>query len=48
MAQSLGDKLDSGQPFPDLTFNLVSGETRRISEVAAGQWSVVLLYRGHW
>ena len=48
MAQSLGEKLDSGQPFPDLTLDLVSGDTRKISEIAAGHWSVVLLYRGHW
>jgi len=48
MAQSLGEKLDTGMPFPDLTFNLVSGETRKISEIAAGQWSVLLLYRGDW
>jgi peroxiredoxin len=48
MAQSLGEKLDAGQPFPDLDLNLVSGETRKISEIAAGQWSVLLLYRGDW
>jgi len=48
MAQSLGEKLDTGMLFPDLTFNLVSGETRKISEIAAGQWSVLLLYRGDW
>lgn len=48
MAQSLGEKLDAGQPFPDFTFNLVGGETKKISEIAAGQWSVLLLYRGDW
>ncbi len=48
MAQSLGEKLDAGQPFPDLAFKLVNGETRSIAEIAAGQWSVLLLYRGDW
>jgi len=48
MAQSLGEKLDAGQPFPDFTLKLVSGETRRISEIAAGQWIALLLYRGDW
>jgi peroxiredoxin len=48
MAQSLGGKLDAGQPFPDLTFNLISGESRRVSEITADQWSVLLLYRGDW
>jgi peroxiredoxin len=48
MAQSLGNKLDSGDAFPDLELQLVDGGTRRISQIAAGQWSVVLLYRGDW
>lgn len=48
MAQSLGEKLDAGQAFPDFALQLVSGETRRISGIAAGQWATVLLYRGDW
>lgn len=48
MAQSLGNKLDSGDVFPDLELQLVSGGTQKISQIAAGQWSVVLLYRGDW
>lgn len=48
MAQSLGDKLDAGQAFPDLSLNLVSGEKRNISDIAGGKWSVLLLYRGDW
>ena len=48
MAQSLGNKLDSGDRFPDLELQPVSGGTRRLSALAAGGWSVVLLYRGDW
>ena len=48
MAQSLGEKLDTGNRFPDLELPLVSGGMQRISALAAGQWSVVLLYRGDW
>ncbi len=48
MAQSLGEKLDTGGCFPDLELSLVSGGMQRISALAAGQWSVVLLYRGDW
>ena len=48
MAQSLGEKLDSGQSFPDLSLNLVSGEKRKISDIAGGKWSVMLFYRGDW
>jgi peroxiredoxin len=48
VAQSLGEKLDTGDRFPDLELSLVSGGMQRISALAAGQWSVVLLYRGDW
>ncbi|MBS1217123.1 MAG: hypothetical protein H6R21_256 [Proteobacteria bacterium] len=48
MAQSLGSKLDSGDAFPDLELELVGGGTQHISALAAGRWSVVLLYRGDW
>ncbi len=48
MAQSLGNKLDSGDAFPDFELRLVSGGTQKISQLAGGQWSVVLLYRGDW
>ena len=48
VAQSLGEKLDTGNRFPDLELPLVSGGMQRISALAAGQWSVVLLYRGDW
>lgn len=48
MAQSPGSKLDGGDAFPDLGLQLVGGGTQRISQLAGGQWSVVLLYRGEW
>ncbi|MGE0558186.1 MAG: hypothetical protein AB7E73_11375 [Burkholderiales bacterium] len=48
MAQSLGNKLDSGDAFPDLELNLVEGGARTISQIAAGQWCVLLFYRGDW
>ena len=48
VAQSLGEKLDTGNRFPDIVLPLVSGGTQRISALAGGGWSVVLLYRGDW
>jgi len=48
VAQSLGNKLDAGNRFPDLELQLVSGGMQRVSALAAGGWSVVLLYRGDW
>ena len=48
MAQSLGNKLDTGDLFPDLDLLLVSGGTQRISTLAGKGWSLLLLYRGDW
>jgi hypothetical protein len=48
VAQSLGSRLDTGDYFPDLDLALAGNGTQRISALAAGQWSVVLLYRGDW
>ncbi|MGA0025106.1 MAG: hypothetical protein ACO3F9_10725 [Burkholderiales bacterium] len=48
MAQSLGNKLDSGDAFPDLELNLVEGGKKTISQITAGQWCVLLFYRGDW
>lgn len=48
VAQSLGEKLDTGNRFPDLELPLVSGGTQRISALSGGGWSLVLLYRGDW
>ena len=48
MAQSLGNKLDSGDFFPDIELQVLNDGKSRISALTAGQWSVVLLYRGDW
>ena len=48
MAQRLGNKLDTGDRFPDLELSLVNGGAQRVSTLAAGGWGVVLLYRGDW
>lgn len=48
MAQSLGSKLDSDDAFPDLELHLVGNGARKISQIAGGQWSVILFYRGDW
>lgn len=48
MAQSLGNKLDTGDHFPDLELQLVGGATQRISALADKGWSLLLLYRGDW
>ncbi len=40
--------LDSGDTFPHLEFDQVGGGTLRLPDDLAGDWGVVLLYRGHW
>lgn len=48
MAQSLGNKLDNGDVFPDLELNLVDGTVQKISQIASGRWCSLLIYRGDW
>ena len=40
--------LDSGDAFPAIAFNKVGGGQLNLPDDLAGQWGVVLLYRGHW
>jgi hypothetical protein len=40
--------LDSGDRFPSLEINKVGGGTLRLPDDLAGDWGVMLLYRGHW
>lgn len=40
--------LDSGDRFPSLEMNQVGGGTLCLPDDLAGDWGVILLYRGHW
>ena len=40
--------LDSGDRFPHLELDQVGGGKLRLPDDLAGDWGVVLLYRGHW
>ena len=40
--------IDSGDPFPSLEVNQVGGGKISLPGDLAGDWGVVLLYRGHW
>lgn len=40
--------LESGDRFPHLALDKVGGGTIRLPDEVAGDWGVVLLYRGHW
>lgn len=40
--------LDSGDAFPSLTVSKVGGGELNLPGDLAGDWGVILLYRGHW
>jgi hypothetical protein len=44
----MADKLDSGDPFPELTLKLVDGGTLELPGGLDARYKVILLYRGHW
>ena len=40
--------IDSGDPFPSLEVGQVGGGKISLPGDLAGDWGVILLYRGHW
>ena len=44
MAKKLGD----GDPFPDLTLQLVDGGTLALPRGFGAKYTMALFYRGHW
>jgi hypothetical protein len=48
MARESSTILDTGDRFPDLEFNLVSGEKMLLPRDLGNRWRVLLIYRGHW
>jgi peroxiredoxin len=41
-------RLDNGDRFPDLTADLVRGDTLKLPAGSEPGWTVLLFYRGHW
>lgn len=41
-------KLNTGDPFPRLTLNLVDGSSLVLPDGLDGKYKVALFYRGHW
>jgi hypothetical protein len=48
MAQIEGKKLDSGALFPKVELKITDGASIVLPEMTAGQWTVLLVYRGRW
>ena len=44
----MAEKLQQGDRFPSMTFELVGGGQVRIPEDMTGRYMAVLFYRGHW
>ncbi|MDH3605198.1 MAG: hypothetical protein OEU26_36845 [Candidatus Tectomicrobia bacterium] len=44
----MGEKLQQGDRFPSLAFDLVGGGKLHIPEDIPGRYAAVLFYRGHW
>ena len=44
----MAEKLNSGEPFPKLTLDLVDGGTLALPDGLDGRYKAILFYRGHW
>ena len=44
----MAEKLQQGDRFPSMTFELVGGGQVHIPEDMTGRYMAVLFYRGHW
>jgi len=44
----MAEKLNSGNPFPRITLNLVGGGTLELPDGLDARYKVILFYRGHW
>jgi hypothetical protein len=40
--------LDTGDMFPQLELQLISGERLKLPEGTGAGYGVILIYRGHW
>ena len=46
--RAMADKLDSGDPFPNLRLQLVDGTALELPGGLDARYKVILFYRGHW
>ena len=48
MTYTTNNRLDLGDQFPEMTLSLVDGNSLTLPGDLNGNWSIFLLYRGHW
>lgn len=44
----MGEKLNTGDIFPQMTLQLAGGGTLALPDGPAAKYTVILFYRGHW
>lgn len=44
----MGEKLDAGSAFPELSLQLVNGDTVSLPGAIGTDFAVLAFYRGHW
>jgi len=44
----MNNKLDPGSVFPELSLNIVGGETMQFPSATDTTFTIALFYRGHW
>lgn len=44
----MADKLGSGSQFPRLSMEMLDGSQKSLPDDLSADFTVVLLYRGHW
>jgi hypothetical protein len=44
----VGNRLDTGDVFPDVSLDLIDGTILRLPEAMSGRYFAALFYRGHW
>jgi hypothetical protein len=48
MAREKSSILDSGDMFPEITFQTITGKEVVLPKDFGNGWSLFLVYRGHW
>lgn len=44
----MADKLNTGDPFPKMSLQLIDGSTLSIPDGIDAKYRILLFYRGHW
>ncbi|MEJ2695874.1 MAG: hypothetical protein P8013_04430 [Candidatus Sulfobium sp.] len=48
MSRAANNMLDTGNFFPEMTFETTGGVTVKLPHDFGVKWNILLFYRGHW